>query len=253
MKQMSKLTILGSGTLDITKDQNPSGLLLEVEETKILVDCGFGILRRLMEASVDLQTIDAICISHFHTDHFADCFALIHSRFVHDLYEKSKHKPVVIIGPKGIKERYKKWREIFWPEPGEQYPVEIQENGDIKLGKVQIRSFPVKHVPWFDSIAFDAEFAKKKIIYTGDIGMSTDLKKLSKHCQNATLLITEATYDKATQNHLSIDQVLGLVESAKVKRCLMVHTRPFQAERVKKVLSKHEKANLAYDRMEINL
>ena len=51
------------------------GYLLEVEEKKILVDCGSGVLSRLGNY-LALHELDAVWLSHLHHDHIADFFVL---------------------------------------------------------------------------------------------------------------------------------------------------------------------------------
>ena len=113
------LTILGSGTMMPTVSRHPAGYLLEVNEKKILIDCGHTTIARLVEMGVDLHSIGAIFVSHFHTDHFADAFPLMHARWVDDLSKPEKERqqePLLIIGPKTLEERWEKLKEVFWPE-----------------------------------------------------------------------------------------------------------------------------------------
>ena len=69
-----KITILGAGTMVPTKDRNPAGFLVEVGGEKILMDCGFGTIRRMNDLGYKLEDLDLVFVSHFHTDHFADAF-----------------------------------------------------------------------------------------------------------------------------------------------------------------------------------
>ena len=43
----------------------------------VLVDCGPGALRRLAQAGVGLHAVDAVLLTHYHTDHCADLAALL--------------------------------------------------------------------------------------------------------------------------------------------------------------------------------
>ena len=60
-----EITHLGSGS-------RGNATLLQTEETKVLIDCGFSgrqIERRLGQIDVDPKSIDAILLSHHHSDH----------------------------------------------------------------------------------------------------------------------------------------------------------------------------------------
>lgn len=247
-----KLTVLGSGTLFLTKKRFPSSFLLEVENKKILLDCGFGIIARLAEIGIDHRDIDLIFISHFHTDHFGDAFNLVHSRWVGDIYDKLEDKNLIYIGPKTIEERFRKWREIFWPEPKESHPVEFYE-GKVKhkFNEIELRTFPIIHVPWFDSIGIQLFAENKKIVYPGDVGSSHDFNDLIRKSQNADLLIIESGYPHQTPNHFSCEQIKELVKKAEVKQVLVVHNQHIQSEeeRIKEFISKNPKFKLAEDKM----
>jgi ribonuclease BN (tRNA processing enzyme) len=227
MSKQIKLTILGSGTMPPTKERNPSGFLVEIDKKYFLLDAGHGTMRRLTDYGYNIQDIDLLFISHFHTDHFGDAFNLIHSRWVDDNYNRRLHKSLVVMGPEGIEKRFKLWREIFWVEPNEYYPVKFLEGPrKKKIGDISLEIFPVSHVRWFQSVGIIIKYKKKKIVYTGDIGSDHDFNKLIKVCRNADLLITEASYKEPTPNHYTIKQVESLARKAKIKKVLVVHLRP---------------------------
>ncbi len=71
-----KLTILGKyGPYPQGENTACSGYLVENEDTKILVDCGPGVLGRLMNR-IDLKDLDAIFLTHLHFDHTSDLLPL---------------------------------------------------------------------------------------------------------------------------------------------------------------------------------
>jgi ribonuclease BN (tRNA processing enzyme) len=71
------MTILGSGTAIPVPDRFKAGYLLANEATRLLVDCGPGTLRRLAQTGTSLRDIDAVFLTHYHTDPCADLAALL--------------------------------------------------------------------------------------------------------------------------------------------------------------------------------
>ena len=69
-----KLTVIGSGATLPTKSRKASCFLLEYSKVKILLDCGYGALQYLVDNNVCVHEIDAVFVTHFHNDHFSDCF-----------------------------------------------------------------------------------------------------------------------------------------------------------------------------------
>ena len=60
-----RFACLGSGS-------EGTGLLVEVDGTRILIDCGFGIrdtIARLARVAVEPKSITAIVVTHEHSDH----------------------------------------------------------------------------------------------------------------------------------------------------------------------------------------
>lgn len=253
-KQKIALTVLGSGVLAMTKERNPSGFILEADNKKILLDAGHGVIRRMVDFGFNFQDIDLVFISHFHTDHFGDAFSLVHSRWVDDNYAGRVNKPLLFLGPEGIKERFSLWRRIFWVEPNESYPVEFKEGiSEFKIGNIEIETFPVFHVKWFKSVGAVIKYGGKKIVYTGDIGSDHDFKELAERCKGADLVITEASYEKPTPNHYSIGQIKDLVRAAGIKKVLAVHIRPQQIDTVEKVCREETNLILGKDGLKIEI
>lgn len=249
-----KLTILGSGSLYLTKNRFPTSFLLEINKKKILLDCGFGSIARLAELGIDHRDIDIIFISHYHTDHFGDCFNLIHSRQVGNSYENKKDKKLTIIGPSKIRQRFKDWRKIFWPEPNEKYPIKfITGRSNLKLKNLQITTFPICHVPWFKSIGIRVKAANKTVVYPGDVGSDQNFNKLAKISKNADILLIESGYKKPTPNHFTVDQIIDLSKKAKVKRTYLTHIKPSLEKYLKGKIKNEKNIYLSSDKMVINI
>lgn len=249
-----KLTVLGSGTMVPTKERNPAGFLVEFGNQKILLDCGHGVIRRMTDYNIKWQSLDYVFISHFHTDHFGDAFNLVHTRWVDDNYNQRENKKLVFIGPKGIQQRFKLWRQIYWREKGESYPLEFLEGERrLNIGTGEIATFAVKHVRYFQSIGIILKYQGKKIVYTGDIGSQNEIKELAKIVANVDLLITEASYLHPTPNHYSILQVEELAKLAGVKKVLVVHIRPQLVAAVKEACRKNSNWIMGEDGLKLEI
>lgn len=70
-----KIKMIGTGALSVK--QRSSCLLID---DKILIDCGNGIVKTLLEQNVDINKIDTLLITHLHGDRFLDIPFLIMQR-----------------------------------------------------------------------------------------------------------------------------------------------------------------------------
>lgn len=250
-----QLTVIGSGTMMPTKQRHPSCYLLEVGSHRILLDIGHTSLARLVDLGIDLNMIDHVFVSHFHTDHFADLLPLAHARWVNKLAHPDRvHYPLTVIGPKSLKDRFRKLREVFWVEPNEDDRVKFIEGPrTLKLDDVEIRLFPVKHVPWYQSLGIKVTYQGKSLVYTGDIGSAHSRARLAATVKAANVLIIEAGNLKQSPNHMTVEQVIALAEEAKVKLTLATHIADANAKFIQSKLKGHPGIKVAKDFMKVNL
>ncbi|MGI1661914.1 MBL fold metallo-hydrolase [Palleronia sp. KMU-117] len=75
----------------------PTATLVELDGRRILVDCGIGATRSLVEAGVDLRTLDLVLITHLHSDHVLELGPLLHTAWTTGLA-----RPIRVLGPAGI-------------------------------------------------------------------------------------------------------------------------------------------------------
>ncbi len=124
---MSTLTLLGTGTCQIEMERRASSVLLDLDGTHILFDCGHGVVQRLLEAGVHPNILQHVIISHFHPDHVSDLIPLFHAgawsrrnRRTTDLH---------IYGPKGTHSLIDNYIHIFGRSAFEQpsYSLVIHE------------------------------------------------------------------------------------------------------------------------------
>ncbi len=238
-----------------TKTRRPSCYLLEVGNKRILFDAGHNSTGRLAEMGIDLQSIDILFISHFHTDHFSDAMPLVHSRWVDDIYHPERgHKELTIIGPESLEERWKKLREVFWVEPQEPYPLKFVEGvKKIKIDDIEIELFEIKHVQWYQSLGIKIKFEGKSVVYTGDVGGENNLQYLKDMAKDIDLLMIEAGCADPSPTHLTIDQVIEISNDANVGKTVATHIRDENLQIFKEKTRKYDRITLAEDLMKIEI
>ena len=92
------LTLLGTGCPSVDHKRFGPSNLVTTKKTKVLIDCGSGVTQRLEQANVSTAKIDAIFLTHLHSDHVMDLYQLIISS-----WHSYRIKPWKIYGPIGTK------------------------------------------------------------------------------------------------------------------------------------------------------
>ena len=150
------LTLLGTGCPKVDYKRFGPSNLVSTESSNILIDCGSGVTQRLDEAKVSLANINALFLTHLHSDHVVDLYQLIISS-----WHSYRAKPWKVFGPKGTKKFVKNMLELWKEERLQRISyeqrssvqafnikvTEFEEYGKIKIRDLIIEYFTVDHKP----------------------------------------------------------------------------------------------------------
>ncbi|MFD1633746.1 MBL fold metallo-hydrolase [Haloplanus ruber] len=92
-----QLTFLGTGSAMAVPDRAQTGLLLEREDRRLLVDCGAGVLQRLAGTDAGYEGVSTVLLTHHHLDHVADLLPLLKARWL------AGEEWLEVVGPRGTK------------------------------------------------------------------------------------------------------------------------------------------------------
>ncbi len=90
-----KVTFLGTGSAMPTRDRVQTGILLQDEGRRLLIDCGSGVLHRLQAGGVGYERASTVLLTHHHLDHHADLLALLKARWL------AGETHLEVVGPEG--------------------------------------------------------------------------------------------------------------------------------------------------------
>lgn len=124
---MSLMTLLGTGTCQIEFARRASSVLLDLDQTYILFDCGHGVVQRLLEAGVRHNQVQHIVLSHFHPDHASDLIPFLQAGAWSQ--RDPRTTDVHIYGPAGVHDVIDGLMQIFQPTSFERshYNVVVHE------------------------------------------------------------------------------------------------------------------------------
>ena len=178
-----KVTLLGTGTPFPNAERFGSAILVEVAGTKLLFDCGRGVVLRLTQAGVSPKEIDALFLTHLHSDHVVGIPDLWLSGWL-----LGRSKPLPIWGPQGTSSMARHLAQAFAfdirirqaaPDPLPAKAVEIDakeiEQGEIyNDGSTRVSAFLVDHGTVKPAFGYRVDSTGHSVVISGD----------TKFCQN---------------------------------------------------------------------
>jgi len=133
-----------------------------VEE--ILLDCGAGTTGRLYDAAL-FEHVDAILISHLHTDHIAGIFDFL----LHTLITERK-RPLTVVSPPGLSPILKAMNDVgaMVRNPAELYDFRLVEGirPEVTVGPWRVRGIPLHHTVY--NLGYYLRRDDVSLYYTGD-------------------------------------------------------------------------------------
>ncbi|MDA3648391.1 MBL fold metallo-hydrolase [Saccharopolyspora indica] len=232
------LTVLGCRAGMPADGQASSGYLLETGTSRLLLDCGPGIATALSSV-VRPAGLDAIVISHFHSDHCYDLLPIgkaLLSDFAHEpgacveRLAESGFAPVQLFVPRGSGDLLARWAGLFpvrtFPmldkafelafDVHEYAPGEVHSVGDAELTMHEMRHA----IP---TCGVRVESPTGTFAYTGDTGMTPALYDLA---ADVDVLLAEATLaepETGDHGHLSGADTGVVAAKAGVGRLVLTH------------------------------
>jgi ribonuclease BN (tRNA processing enzyme) len=221
-----RLTTLGTGTVALSAQRSCAGCMLQTPGARLLIDCGSGITRRLAERGTDWQEITHVALTHFHIDHHGDLPTLMFAWKYGML--PSRSLPLHVIGPAGTRALMAQLAAAYgvWvTDPG--FPVVVQEllpgDGVALADGLRLSCHAVPHTP--ESVAYSMERGGRRIVYTGDTGVSESLGVWARGCD---LLLCECSLpaSMAIPEHLTPEQCGELAAAAETGHLVLTHFYP---------------------------
>ncbi|MCX8208308.1 MAG: ribonuclease Z [Sulfolobales archaeon] len=211
------LVFLGTGAPDAGLDDMPA-TALRVGSSLLLLDSGEGVQHKLVKVGLGLNKVDAVLLTHLHSDHVIGLVPLVQTR---TLMFKSA-KSLSVLGPPGVRRFLDECFSSLHFDPGGA--VEVQELGggeEVKLGEVVARTEPLDHtvVTLGYSISVGAGFS---LCYL------TDTRPVLREDLRCSVLIHDSTFswvdlDKAIEFKHSTALEAGALASKLGARLLFLY------------------------------
>jgi ribonuclease Z len=238
-----RLTLLGTGCPPVDTDRYGPSALVRSADTRLLIDCGSGVSQRLLAAGCPGRAIDALLLTHLHSDHIVDLYQLIVSS-----WHAGRDRPQRVYGPPGTR-HYVDGLMALWREEREQriaherrpstaaLDVEVEEiagGQTLTFGEVSVEVVAVDHRPVEHAHGFVLAADGARIAVSGDTTYCPDLIAAAR---GVDLLVHEVFIHRempvipsvrtaeGTRNvaaYHTLSEVVGKVATQAEARCLML-------------------------------
>jgi len=239
-----KLTFFGA-----VKDVTGSNYLLEVGDTKILIDCGlkqnsnFADKENWDPFPFDISKLSAVVITHAHIDHTGLLGKLVKDGYRGKIYSTPPTKDfakLMLLDSENI--LFKEAERLGRPQLYSSENVEVlmsQWEGieyyrDFHIGEVKITFYNAGHILGSSIIVIEAE--GKRIVFSGDLGNNPpDLIKGTDFLDSADYCVIESAYGDRIHEPTQEGVIENLIEDiVRDKGVLMIPA--FAMERTQKLL-----------------
>ncbi|TPM05972.1 MBL fold metallo-hydrolase [Mesorhizobium sp. B2-3-11] len=227
----------------------PSSSLLEIGGRAIVVDCGLGVTRGLVDAGISLKALDLIFITHLHSDHVLELGPLIHTAWMAGLAT-----PVTVFGPPGVGHYWRRFcqamefdieiRVVDEGRPDIRELVSIDEFGEgpvVEQRGLKVTALRVDHPPVTDCFALRFEHGAKSVVFSADTAL---FPPLADFAESADILVHEAMLEEGIErlvartgngarlrehllaSHSFAEEAGRIASDAGVKRLVLNHLIP---------------------------
>ena len=229
-----------------------------------VIDTGSGSTRNLALMNLPPPRVEAVFLTHFHSDHIADLGELMLQRWGGG----ARTAPVPVYGPTGIDQVVEGFRTAYLQDEGYRvahhgqavmppsgfggvarpFPVDRAKPDVLLIDQPDLKvwAFPVEHKPAEPSVGYLFVYKGRRVVVSGDTGVSTRLETASK---DADVLVHEALspnlvaiqkkaaqagkrdnyvhiFEDILDYHATPEQVAGIAQRAGVKDLLFYHVIP---------------------------
>lgn len=206
------LTILGNNGPYPAPGGACSGYLLTSDSgnTRVLIDCGTGVLSRFMELCPP-NALDAVVLSHLHYDHMSDMLPMQYA-----LQFNPRPTPLPVYAPQepeAVAALLDCACFDLWPAR------------DVTVGEMRICFTPARHPVPTNAVAVACD--ARRFVFTGDSNQDALVELF---CQDANLLLADCGLSGAdhrfTAPHYSAGLCGQLARNVRAEKLLLTHLNP---------------------------
>jgi ribonuclease Z len=240
-----KVTLLGTGVPTPRPDRFGPSTLIEAGDRKLLIDAGRGATIRLYQLGVPIGRIDALLLTHYHSDHTVGIPDLWLTGWLQSHYA-TRTTPFRVIGPAGAKNLMSHLEQAYaldikiriedekLPPEGAAIVVHEFDNNGVVYEKngVRVIAFEVDHGDVIKpAYGYRIEYGGRAVVISGDTRYNENVVKYG---AGADLLVHEVAIvrpelasvpyiQRIMAHHTTAREAGAIFERAKPKLAAFTH------------------------------
>ena len=205
-----KIKTIGTGNIYVA-DRSACTLI----DDHILVDCGNGAVKTLLQQGVNIAQIDAVLITHCHGDHTLDIPFLIIDR--QGIADQVELQPLHIYCRRGLADKIYQIFNLLHPEVNvpefmTAAKVEFSEFDSLNDAEVSpdylVTSYEVQHHPQISANGYVIQHDDIRLGFSGDCHLCDGVEAVIRASDIALL---DTTSVEPSRPHMSVHDVISLV------------------------------------------
>jgi len=239
-----RITLLGTGSpIPDPRRAGPS-TLVAADGLTLLVDCGRGVAMRLAAAGVLPPMLDAVLLTHLHSDHITDLGDIVTTHWV----MSTAPRPLIVYGPPGTSEvvagtlaslapdiRYRIDHHDDLTAGPDVRVTEVVPGDRFELGPATVTVGQTDHRPVEPTVAFRVEVGGRAAVLGGDgvpcSGLDTLCRGADAYVQTViredlVRSIPSARLQDILDYHSTVEQAADTAARAGVATLVLTHYVP---------------------------
>ncbi|MBN9693062.1 MAG: ribonuclease Z [Verrucomicrobia bacterium] len=221
-----RLTCLGVGEGWPSGSRRHASFVYQFGSTRLLLDCGDGMSSAFKAAGFDYESLDAIVLSHMHSDHVGGF-----SMFIQSLWLNQRRRPLPVYAPARALPALQAWLNATVLPAGligfELQWRGLEPGGHFNVGPVQITAHPTTHLDSlqrsfgsqlpataFEAFSFVLRDSQVRVSHTADIGDVSD---------TVPLLAVQPNLFVSELSHVDLPALTAAIRQAQPSKVIFVH------------------------------